>query len=302
MGDQRGGGIAWTEYTWNCLRGCSKVSEGCRNCYAIRVAARFSGPGMPYEGLASRNPDNWTGEIRLIERALTQPLKWNRPRLVFVNSMSDVFHENVPDEWIDLIFAVMWMAERHTFQILTKRHERMYRYLTDKNVLDRIMGAAWRVDPDRAKTMTLLQEFWPLRNVWLGVSVEDQESYDSRLECLVRSPAVVRWLSVEPLIGPIALGLIGTLPGTWTGGAYRLLVDRLQWIVVGGESGPGARPMDQKWVGDLLLECKQADVPFFFKQGSENGWSDFKNYDAMPELFRVRQWPKEWMGADGVGV
>ena len=101
MGDQRGGGIAWTEYTWNCLRGCSKVSEGCRNCYAIRVAARFSGPGMPYEGLASRNPDNWTGEIRLIERALTQPLKWNRPRLVFVNSMSDVFHENVPDEWID---------------------------------------------------------------------------------------------------------------------------------------------------------------------------------------------------------
>ncbi len=238
--------IEWTEATWNPIRGCSVVSEGCRNCYAMSVAARFSGKGYAYEGLAYRNESgaHWTGKVRLIEEHLQDPLRWQRPRLIFVNSMSDLFHEDIPDDWIVDIFRIMETARQHKFQILTKRPLRMLDFVSRRHANN----------PHRC----------PASNVWLGVSCEDQKTADERIPLLLQTPAAVRWLSAEPLLGPIDLpraGLEIRIPDL--DGPD---LSNLNWVVAGGESGSDARPMHPHWARSLRDQCVAAGVPFFFKQ------------------------------------
>ncbi len=265
--------IEWTDSTWNPVRGCSRVSDGCRNCYAETVAARFSGPGKPYEGLVHPH-GAWNGRVLFVEKALDQPLRWRRPRRIFVNSMSDLFHENMPDEWIDRIFAVMALAPQHTFQVLTKRPERMLRYLeasTDNR--EEAIGEQVRI-LSRGKHSGLFE--LPLLNVWLGTSVENQEAADERIPYLIQTPAAVRFLSCEPLLGQIDLE-----SACWGEGKHRPPLDiqakqisgqrlaGLHWVIVGGESGPDARPMHPGWARSIRDQCVKAGVPFFFKQFGE---------------------------------
>lgn len=207
-------GIEWTDATWNPVRGCSKVSPGCKNCYAQAFAERWRGiPGHPYEqGF----------DLRLVPEKLEQPLRWHQPRMIFVNSMSDLFHENIPLEFIQRAFDVMRSAWWHTFQILTKRSARL------RELAPRLP--------------------WPA-NVWQGVSIET-DRYVFRVRDLHEVPAAVRFLSIEPLLGPI--------PELPLGG--------ISWVIVGGESGPRHRPVDPAWVQQIRDQCLHAGVPFFFKQ------------------------------------
>ena len=274
--------IEWTETTWNPIRGCSRVSEGCRNCYAESVANRFKGDGQPYEGLIAKG-GQWNGKITVAEHLIDQPLRWRKPRMIFVNSMSDLFHENVPTSVIDEIFAVMAICPQHTFQILTKRPERMLEYFKSFNG----QGA-------EARGFNVCSEFAHRRkggadliskipeglpNVWLGVSVEDQATADERIPLLLQTPAAVRWISAEPLLGKLSMRWFPAWP-TNTGGACMNpdnggVTDHLDglrcldWVVVGGESGKNARPMHPDRVRLLRDQCAEADVPFFFKQWGE---------------------------------
>jgi protein gp37 len=301
-------GIEWTDATWNPLRGCSRVSEGCRNCYAESVAYRFSGPGKPYEGLAvlRNGRAGWTGKVELIEKHLLDPLKWEPGRPVydaatgkrvgrdaaqslriFVNSMSDLFHESVPDEWLDRIFAVMALCPQHTFQALTKRPERMLAYMTRPQMAGRIHAAEGHL-PGRSAWGNPAPE-WPLPNVWLGVSVENQAAADERIPLLLKTPAAVRFISAEPLLGPVNLNEIRyrdeDVDCLWNSlAAYHEVlnsnsmdrcataedgVTKLDWVICGGESGAHARPMHLHWARGLRDQCKAAGVPFFFKQWGE---------------------------------
>jgi protein gp37 len=288
-----GTGIEWTDATWNPVRGCSRVSEGCRNCYAEGVAARFSGPGLPYEGLAKNTPSGprWTGQVFIVPKALHQPLRWKRPRRIFVNSMSDLFHESLSDQFIDEVFAVMALAGQHTFQVLTKRAQRMRDYFMRDPVLRwaLIEGTAQRIYAERTgeEPSMWLAVNGPLPNVWLGVSVEDQAAADERIPLLLETPAAVRFLSCEPLLGAIDLNPLmcrhgcggehidgsGELP--WCTecdeeAGEACWVDGIDWVIVGGESGRGdVRPMLPRWVKALRDQCVAASVPFFFKQWGE---------------------------------
>jgi protein gp37 len=297
-------GIEWTNATWNPIAGCSLVSPGCTNCYAMAMAHRINQMTLSshYEGLTKRSkggkgPVVWTGKIASApDRILTAPLRWKRPRLIFVNSMSDLFHESVPDEWLDRVFAVMAMAQRHTFQVLTKRSARMRAYCSDPSVRDRVivqMGALSAV---------FAAIRWPLPNVWKGVSAEDQKRADERIPDLLATPAAVRFVSAEPLLAPIDFtwvaepnedndGVIDALLGcNWvdghgTGVSYKpcrpghadrtmtrevvSIGTKIDWLIVGGESGPGARPMQPDWARSVRDQCQAADVPFFFKQWGE---------------------------------
>ncbi len=273
--------IEWTDATWNPLRGCSRVSEGCRNCYAEKIAYRFSGAGQPYEGLAVLNNGHasWTGKIDLVEKHLLDPLKWETPRLIFVNSMSDLFHENVTDEQRDRIFAVMALCPQHTFQVLTKRPERMIQYALRVQVSqphDAVNQAVF----DGINAVTGEFAAWPLPNVWLGVSVEDQPTADERIPVLLQTPAAVRFISAEPLLGNLALspwlGLQCTHESSYCEPDTGATVCReceeqplLDWVICGGESGPGARPMHPGWARSLRDQCVAAGVPYFFKQWGE---------------------------------
>lgn len=293
--------IEWTEETWNPVVGCSKVSPGCENCYAIRMAHRLQHiPPMAetYAGLTkvlANGQINWTNTVRTVESRLMEPLLRKKPTRYFVNSMSDLFHEDVPFEFIDKVFSIMALCPQHIFQILTKRHERMKEYcnglaqgnpievFATKNVVER-GGIAMN---EKRRTVT-----FPLPNVWLGVSVEDQKTAKERIPTLLETSAAVRWISAEPLLGWLSLtgspveGSIDYLRGTKIinrnqtnqagnddSGLYSFKMYRgLDWVVVGGESGPNARPMHPEWVRWLQLECKGANVPFFFKQWGE--WQD----------------------------
>lgn len=265
--------IEWTDEVWNPLRGCSRVSEGCRNCYAERMAFRFSGKGMPYEGLVKSVNGHpvWTGDIRLAQDVLDKPLHWKKPKRIFVNSMSDLFHEAVPDEWIDQVFAVMALAPQHQFQILTKRAERMHSYLqlgranpVGLEAMAQTLEAHSRhPDSKIGKGIKLAGDIphlkvWPLPNVWLGVSAEDQKAADERIPLLLKTPAAVRWVSAEPLLGPVDLSAYLSSPAT-----------SLDWVVAGGESGPNARPMHPDWARHLHDQCFATSTPFFFKQWGE---------------------------------
>lgn len=279
--------ISWTEATWNPLRGCSKVSDGCRNCYAEGMAARFSGPGLPYEGTITDG--RWNGQIRLVPEVLQQPLRWQRPRRIFVNSMSDLFHKEVPQDYIDKVFAVMALAPRHTFQILTKRPDRMKNYLQglEKRGTAATLGyAAELVTGDeiahhyvnnRILAGATDKPGWPLKNVWLGVSVENQMAADERIPLLLQTPAAVRFLSCEPLLGPVDLFQAGALTGGLVNENEFDAHGNIDWVIAGGESGHGARPMHPDWVRSLRDQCQAAGVAFHFKQWG--AWAPYVDDD-----------------------
>lgn len=288
--------------TWNVVTGCSRVSEGCRNCYAERLAATRLAHLPAYEGTARMTPDGprWTGAVRFNAERLDLPLRWRRPRLVFVNSQSDLFHEGLADHLISVVFGIMALAPQHTFQILTKRPERARQWFQrvqapdqfgTSDPLSRIVSAAVIAGGVKPEATVGARLRWPLPNVWLGVSVEDQATADQRIPLLLECPAAVRWISAEPLLGPIDLTnitevrsgvtvMFSTVPQVRVGDSMqvRTKVDalagyndngqhtRLDWVVVGGESGPGARPMHPCWARQLRDQCVAAGVPFFFKQ------------------------------------
>lgn len=298
-------GIQWTDETWNPVTGCSKVSPGCAHCYAEVVAGRFwpkQYPAIPIE----RAPGDWRdGEPASRPRAFTdvqchddrldQPLRWKRPRRVFVNSMSDLFHEDVPDAFIDRVFAVMALARQHTFQVLTKRAERMRTYFSDLSLRNELTGIEGeRISGfDRYGSDGLAPgSRWPLplKNVWLGVSVENQRFADERLPLLLETPAAVRFVSLEPLladVGDLSRWLTcdacghswrwhtsgGMCQGTAAGIECYCVMPRepsLDWVIVGGESGTDARPFDIAWARSIVAQGKAAGVPVFVKQLGAN--------------------------------
>lgn len=265
MGDKSK--IEWTDATWNPVAGCSIVSKGCTNCYAMKTAARLAKISASAEKYAptvktvNGNPV-WTGKLTFDEKALVKPLSWKRPRMIFVNSMSDLFHENVPDEWIDRIFAVMALCPQHIFQVLTKRPQRMREYFSNYEQRNNDIGrAVMDIDDDHV----LFRHALPLKNVWLGVSVEDQKTADERIPPLLETCAAIRFISAEPLLGAVDLELEKPDNGEPMG---------LHWVICGGESGPDARPMHPDWARTLRDQCAAADVPFFFKQ-----WGEYAEFD-----------------------
>lgn len=260
--------IQWTDRVWNPVTGCTKVSQGCKHCYAETIADRFWAtqyPKVEFCGEQLPRPrrftDVWTHEDRLAE-----PLSWRKPARVFVNSMSDLFHEDVPDEFIDRVFAVMALAERHTFQILTKRADRMRAYMSDGRD-DRVRPAVQTILHGQHHPAKQYPLPWPLPNVWLGVSVENQKYADERIPLLLQTPAAVRFISAEPLLGPVDLR---DWPKMFrndhivdvSGDAY----NSLDWVIVGGESGSGARPMDLEWARSIVAQCRADGVACFVKQ------------------------------------
>ena len=297
--------IEWTDSTWNPVRGCSRVSAGCMNCYAERVAMRQSNPGGAYEGLVHQTSQGpkWTGKIRTVPRLLDQPLRWKKPRRIFVNSMSDLFHEDVPDDFIDQVFAMMALSPQHAFQLLTKRPERMLSYMTHDAGFGRwgfIDGWARRFyegqhnKPFPAGKILI----GPLPHVWLGVSVEDQAAADERIPLLLQTPAAVRWISAEPWLGPVKLKHGDLRP--WEKPEQR---PKLHWVVAGGESGPKARPSHPDWYRALRDQCRTTGVPFFFKQWGQ--WSPdyaFTRVATVDPVTGVAQNPNAAMGAKGLAV
>ncbi len=308
-----GTSIEWTDATANVINGCTVVSPGCANCYAMKQAHRFP----VRQGLTRPSPSGmtWTGEVRFSEAALLKVLSWKRPRRIFWNAHGDIFHPSVPEEWIDRCFGAMAATPHHTHQVLTKRPERARAYLR----------APWQT-----RIIRVLREFQKrlaghgvmlsttngvLPNVWLGTSVEDQQRADERIPLLLDTPAAVRWVSAEPLLGPVDLtwiaqpnedreGVIDALLGCdWIdgmgrGAAYRpsrpghegremtrhvvssdadiIAARKIDWVVAGGESGLSARPMHPDWVRGLRDQCAAAGVPFLFKQ-----WGEWAPYTAI---------------------
>ena len=260
-------GIEWTDATWNPVTGCTKVSAGCKHCYAERDWGRLSAPRP--------QPNIYTGraftDVACHPERLAEPLRWAKPRRIFVNSMSDLFHEAVPDEFLPDVFAVMAVARRHVFQVLTKRATRMREVLNDDVFVDAVATAARQI---YGHEIPESGDFWPLPNVWLGVSVEDQATADERIPLLLDTPAAVRWLSAEPLLGPVSLRWLPAFPENTRSICLRPSGEtdhldglrRLDWVVVGGESGPKARPMHPDWPRSLRDQCAAAGVPFLFKQ------------------------------------
>jgi len=283
--------IEWTDKSWNPVVGCEKVSPGCARCYAERMAGRIAaaakaaGRDSPYLKVVDRK-GRWNGRAQLAGKELATPLRWKKPCRVFVCSMSDLFHEDVSWEFLDCVFAVMGLSARHTFQVLTKRPDRMRAYLSEAGLLPRLYnaaqaaldnvdgfafhGRAW--DTAHANTFRLRGP-WPLPNVWLGVSVENND-HRWRIEELLQAPAGVRFLSYEPALGPLDLTEVG--PVCWdvlrgwkpAHGEYPegCNTERLSWVIAGCESGPGAHPMDLNWVRCVRDQCARAGVPFFLKQ------------------------------------
>jgi protein gp37 len=274
--------IEWTDATWNPLVGCTKVSPGCDNCYAETLVNRFAGHNKAF-------PSRFDVVTMRDERMLTQPLRWSRPRRVFVNSLSDLFHADVPEDFIGEVFAVMALAPRHTFQLLTKRHGRMRSLLSDRGWVQDYVATAvtQRVVEQGLDDYHLAEaqpDWWPLSNVWLGVSVEDQHWADIRIPALIETPAAVRWISAEPLLGPLNLDPWrnpGENPNPRTPADTRL-----DWVVVGGESGPRARPMHPQWARDIRDQCLAAGVAFHFKQ-----WGQWLPLNDRPGAIEVEYVP-----------
>lgn len=253
--------IEWSDEVWNPVTGCDKVSAGCDNCYAERVAHRF---GRPFLGAVELHP-----------KRLGEPLRWRKPRKVFVNSVSDLFHPDVDDLFLAEVFAVMSLTPQHTYQILTKRHKAMQGVLTSDDWWYKVWLARRRLLNRNIAADRREREYQPVRplpNVWLGVSVENQRYADMRIPHLLATPAAVRFLSVEPMLGPVNFSLEWT-PGAVNGRRQRegAALGPIDWVIVGGESGAGARPMHPDWARTIRDECTAAGIPFFFKQWGE--WS-----------------------------
>jgi len=257
MGDKSK--IEWTDATWNPVTGCSKVSPGCKHCYAEVMAGRLKAMGQP------RYRDGF--KVTLQHDLLDLPLRWRKPRRIFVNSMSDLFHDDVPDAYIADVFETMRRADWHTFQVLTKRSARL---------------------------RTLAPSLpWP-DNVWMGVSAEDQRRADERIPHLLTVPARVRFISAEPLLGAVDItdlacggNALAGCEASWDG-ETRNVRPPISWVIVGGESGPGARPMDLEWARSLRDQCQSAAAPFFMKQMSAHAGADKK---AIPDDLRIREVP-----------
>jgi protein gp37 len=274
--------IEWTDATWNPITGCSIVSPGCTNCYAMKLAGTRLKHTPSRKGLTvdSKAGPVWNGQVRLNEQWLDQPLRWKRPRRIFVCAHGDLFAENVPDEWIDRVFAVMALAPQHTFQVLTKRAARMRAYMSgfecDGARRFHVADAAGRAmqDGDNAHDY-VVNLAWPLPNVWLGVSAERQQEADERIPELLATPAAIRFVSAEPLLGPITFRWAKWDDWRDDNGRRRAVVDhldglrRLDWIIAGGESGANARPMNPAWVRSIRDQCAAAGTAFFFKQWGE---------------------------------
>lgn len=293
--------IAWTDRTWNPTRGCRRVSPGCKHCYAERHAYRFSGAGLPYEGLVTlgRTGPQWTGRGRVPVDALDDPLSWRKPQRVFVDSMSDLFFEAFTNEEIAAVFGVMAACPHITFQVLTKRSKRLREWFswissqcchgnTEAEIcraraLERVPGATLpdgSSPPGPHRALFGFDTRWPLPNVWLGVSVEGQEYADERIPELLGTPAAIRFVSYEPALERVDFTKIAIANG-WTmnslgagayttgavGSARRLSPHpAIDWIIVGGESGPRARPFDIRWAESVVAQCRDADVACFVKQ------------------------------------
>lgn len=308
--------IEWCDKTWNPTRGCSRVSEGCRHCYAERTAARFCGPGQPYEGLVTLrrarrqtgptgdvtqyvpSRSTWTGEVRLVPERLADPLKWRKPQRIFVNSMSDLFHEKLTNEQIAAVFGVMALAWWHIMQVLTKRMRRAREWFawlslqagSDAAKLAFVLDAAAKAFSDngiavpRGMPLQDRRATWPPANFHLGVSVENQDAADERIPDLLATPAAVRFISAEPLLGDIDIR-------PWSGRPLRCTGDEpcpacarndgtkcrfssdlpgIDHVIAGCESGPGARYCSVEWLRSLRDQCTAADVPFFCKQAVED--------------------------------
>jgi len=289
--------IEWTNSTWSPIRArnlktgnlgwhCERVSEGCKNCYSSSMNRRL-GTGLDFK--PGHRADV---EIFLDEKMLLAPLRWKTPRRIFVNSMTDTFAEFVKDEWIDRMFAVMALCPQHTFQVLTKRPDRMRAYCAAIDTPARVWPLACEMgQPGRALSATLVKfgSPWPLPNVWLGISAEDQATADERIPLLLQTPAAVRFVSLEPLLGPIKLWWLDDDARAYRGPGVRVSggvitvgtpdcpPERyddsqpwLDWVIVGGESGPHARPLHPRWARDLRDQCATAGVPFFFKQWGQH--------------------------------
>jgi len=294
--------IEWCDATWNPVTGCTQVSAGCDSCYALRFAERWRGiPGHPYEqGF----------DLKLWPERLDLPLRWTKPSRIFVNSMSDLFHAGVPDEFISQVFMTMAEARRHTFQILTKRPQRMLRFLTEIENTRMLPGTGITMTALRAAPGDGVLRPWPLPNVWLGTSVENQDAA-FRLDALVKTPAAVRFVSAEPLIGPLDLGkwlrrpcsscdgtghvsfLDGKTAVCMCGldgdGKERYYAD-IDWIIAGGESGSGHRPAEVAWFRSLADQCADAGVPFFMKQDS--GFRSGHQGRIPDDLWALKQMPE----------
>lgn len=284
-----GSKIEWTDASWNCVTGCTKISAGCDHCYAETFAERWRGiPGHHFEN---------GFDVTLRPERLDQPIRWKRPRRIFVNSMSDVFHEAVPDEFIACMFVVMARTPQHAYQVLTKRHGRMRSLLSSPGFRAMCFAAA------ASRGWDLEGTSWPLPNVWLGVSAEDPHWAEIRIPALLATPAAVRFVSAEPLLGPVTL-----FPGRWLGplgGGPKVNLlqpweepgPSLDWVIVGGESGPGARRMAEGWARNLVDECTETGTPVFVKQlgavlgrqlgaGPKGG-----DWSTWPEDLKIREFP-----------
>lgn len=278
--------IEWTEETWNPVTGCTKISPGCANCYAEKMARRLAGrygyPEAPHHFDVTLHPDR-----------LDQPLRWRKPRRVFVCSMGDLFHDDVPWSFRDRVFETMMNSSQHTYQVLTKRPEAACDYLTEI---------------DGPNIDLRVTRWWP--NVWLGVTAENQETADERIPVLLQTPAAVRFVSVEPMLGPVDLEMYfpeydhrptySFYPDSFRGNGKSILVKPgIDWAIIGCESGPNRRPIPYKWALDLVHQCQFHDVPVFVKQlpllpeHAAAGAPVSKNPDEWPEELRVREYPNQ---------
>lgn len=259
--------IEWTDATWNPVTGCTKVSTGCKHCYAERLFPRVYGqdrfpvPQVDGSYVGNFRQRKFT-DVKLHPDRLEQPLHWKKPKMIFVNSMSDLFHEDVPLEFIDKIFDSMFIANQHTYQILTKRPERMKLYLEARKGL----------------SGNLRNPFG--KHIWLGISCENQATADERIPILLQVPAAVRFLSCEPLLAPIKFYAMSWLKRNM----FTEEKPGIHWIIVGGESGPGYRPMKPEWAKSIIEQCQAAGVPVFMKQ--------MAGKKAIPEYLQIREYPR----------
>jgi protein gp37 len=294
--------IQWTDATWNWLTGCSRISAGCKNCYAHRAALRYAAnPKLPQY---TEEISAWNGTVELVESQLDKPLRRRKPTKYFTCSMSDVFHESVPFEWIDLAFGIMALCPQHTFQVLTKRPVRMLEWSKKTQAgawRKAVIKHAWKYVGELVGGTINLDTAvrhpgYPLPNVWLGVSVENQQSADERIPILLEVPATVRFISDEPLLGEIDLGCY--LCEYWRQGLT--IGNYLDWVIVGGESGIGARECHLGWIKSLIRQCCEAKTAIFVKQLGRVWAEESRTYcvdskggnpDGWPEEFRVRQFP-----------
>jgi protein gp37 len=322
--------IEWTEKSWNPIIGCSKVSAGCKNCYAERMTYRiynmlfrgkYSGKAEPYGRVINwdKNKGNFKGfngkvtladypnlitsgkesqkiTFEALEGRLEQPLHWKKPCRIFVNSMSDLFHPDVPFEFIQNVFVVMALCPEHIFQVLTKRPERalqFHNWLIEKNEFSaKVLVNALRRGRKNADSYREHVEY-PVPNIWLGVSVEDQKTADERIPILLQIPAAVRWLSVEPLLGPVDLcrSVRNFHFKNHRGFESTFFGDELHWVVIGGESGPNARPMHPDWARKVKIDCRNAHVPIFIKQFCIKGKKI--PFEEFPYDLKNREYPEQ---------